>query len=482
MESYNLEGRAWWKEIVITILLIVPTLFFGNEYYGLLLPFFMLAINYSTWKERWLSFRTAPFQSKGIKFVWLPLIFILGATLNKIFNGDPILCLKDYYAAFFLIPLLLIASVDLLNQRTFLVFLLFVSAECFIGIVEYFYNVRSVFLPLSETLIIQSKELLYSSRVYGFTMNSSYFGVHILIGFIFLVRSELKPILYWIFFPILLIGLLLSFNRTVIMVVVVYYLLQLIYIGWINRKRVYSGLKKSFNQNIVISSVFLLVLINIPFLKNSFTRDGSVEQLAYGNQNIEPVASNDVVKSPQRPKMDTVSSIAEPDENFDEIAGRQLTITERHARPLLEVAELDTTTHLSRYVLSATEGLNTSGRILIWLNYLDFIEHHFYFGNGSNKLMMRVTNPETKEIVLYHAHNSFLEIIGTHGIILAVFYLFLYFLWWGKTNLPILLAILFYSMAQYGIFWGFSILDAIFIYFLIVPKNNKDIGYQEKAA
>ena len=100
------EPRQWWKEIILVLLLLSPTLYFGKEYYGLLFPVALVVFDFPLWKQRWVDFRSKPFHVNIIKFVWFPLVFMLLATLNKIFNGDGILCLKDYYAAFFLLPFL----------------------------------------------------------------------------------------------------------------------------------------------------------------------------------------------------------------------------------------------------------------------------------------------------------------------------------------------------------------------------------------
>jgi hypothetical protein len=69
-------------------------------------------------------------------------------------------------------------------------------------------------------------------------------------------------------------------------------------------------------------------------------------------------------------------------------------------------------------------------------------------------------------------------LFSTYGIPLAIFFLICLFCWWTKRNFAILLAILFYSMLQYGIFWGFSFLDIIFMFFLITPSNNTSFGHQ----
>lgn len=443
------EPRKWWKEIILVFLLLSSTFYFGKEYYGLLLPVALVVFDFPLWKQRWVDFRSKPFHVNLIKFVWLPLVFILLATLNKIFNGDGILCLKDYYAAFFLLPFLLIASFGTFSRRTFIVFIVFVAFESMVGVFEYLFNVRTFFLPMNEALIIHSKDLLYDSRVYGLTVNSSVFALHIMIAFFFLINANLKRVYYWIAFTFLLVGLVLSFNRTVLLVVPLFLFVQLIQLIWIHRKDKFMGFKQKLPVNVLFSFIVFVLLLNTPIIKDSFTRGGSSEQLAIDHG-----------------------------KEFEVLQLQPLNCEQSHAKPLLEPGDIDTTNYLSQKLLDYSKDFNTSGRKLIWINYINQIESKPLFGNGSNKLMLLTYNGVTGENLLYHAHNSFLVLFATHGLILGCLFLLMVFLWWQKHNFAVLFAIIFYSLTQYGIFWGFSMLDVVFLYFLILPFNSFNFGYK----
>ena len=72
----------------------------------------------------------------------------------------------------------------------------------------------------------------------------------------------------------------------------------------------------------------------------------------------------------------------------------------------------------------------------------------------------------------------FIPIMILAGLICAA--IPLVHVWWKRKNFAVLLTIIAYSLLQYGIFWGFSLIDVIFISMLIAPLNFSDIGYQKQ--
>lgn len=438
------SDRPWWQEISLAIFLLVPTLYFGNEYYGLILPVLVVWYDFEKWKGYWKAFWVTPFNKNHIKYVWLTAAFCLLALLNKIFNGGSIYCSKDYYSPFFLLPILLITAAGIFSNRLLQLIILFVSIECIVSWFEYYFHVRTFFEPLREELIIKPNDTLYYSHVYGFTTNSSMFALHLLIAYILLSIVNFKPYFHWIIFAILFTGLVTSFNRTLIITLLFFFVIDLLIKLYSNRRKL--------NTSIVFKSSIACLAFSLfyfsPIVQENFNR-GNSEQLAYNPTKIQ--------QQTVRPKINC---------------------TEKHAVEMLEPNQLDTSKVLTQKLLTATANYNTSGRKLIWINYLNEIESRPWFGNGSNKLMLRTIQPITGKVELFHAHNSYLMLFSTYGIPLAIFFLICLFCWWTKRNFAILLAILFYSMLQYGIFWGFSFLDIIFMFFLITPSNNTSFGHQ----
>ncbi len=444
--SLNPE-RPWWQEVLLVFLLVFPSCIFGNEYVLLLLPVAVSWFHFNELKTAWKNFKSNPFSHESIRYFWLLFVFMAAALANKFFNGDAIVCAKDYYAPFMLLPFLLLAGKYTFSLRTIRVFLVFISIEIAFAAIQYLMNDRSLILPLTEETTIKSKALLYDSRVYGFTANSSIFGMHILVAFFFLVISGWRKWRYAIMFAILLGGMFLSFNRTVVIMVIGFFILQTIetlWLWWRNREN--KAIRSQLQTNVILV-VLLLIILFTPFIKNSLLRGGKAETLDYS---IEY--------------------------SFDTIP---LNCSQQHAMKMLEPKDIDTTRPMVKGFLDFSKKINTSGRKLIWLNYMKAIEEKPLFGNGSNKLMLVTLNPKTREVETIHAHNSYLMLISTHGLVLGVFFLGIMVLWWKWKNWSIVLIILGYSFFQYGIFWGFSLLDVVFVFVLIAPKNLIASGYSE---
>jgi hypothetical protein len=96
------------------------------------------------------------------------------------------------------------------------------------------------------------------------------------------------------------------------------------------------------------------------------------------------------------------------------------------------------------------------GGAAIWAYYVEFIKDNLLWGNASSRLWHGE----------FHAHNSWLQVIGTHGITLASSYFFFIVKNINRVNLPYVLPILIYSCAQYGFGWGVSLMDIFLFTFL----------------
>jgi hypothetical protein len=108
-----------------------------------------------------------------------------------------------------------------------------------------------------------------------------------------------------------------------------------------------------------------------------------------------------------------------------------------------------------------TQTIELSGRDEIWAKFFQFIGDHLILGNGSFKYVVDYHHTYA------HAHNSFLEVMATHGLIIFIFHIVLILLNIKKSNFIYVMTLLVFSVAQYGIFWGISITDIIFMVFLL---------------
>jgi|GEM_PF-1473002 len=431
--------------VLLASMLFFPTLFFGNEYFALLISFVVLALFRKDCLHLAQQFKQHPFSKQSLAFFWLPLAIISCSLVNKLVNGHPIFCLKDYYAPFMLLPLVLVTARFIHSPKLFQWFVLLVGIEVLFGIAEYLFNTRSFFMGTSEEFQIYSKALLYDSRVFGLSANSSIFGLKLLVAALFIEYAGFKIGLRWFMRMLLLIGIIISFNRAVIVGLLFFWFATWLQLIWVNRKEIKKIHLYSLFQ--FLSIILLTIVIFQGPLRYQFSRGGSEENLFY-------------------------------DEGDKQLtyADFNLSCSEQHALILKEGDELDTTGSVSKLFLTATNGINTSGRKLIWMNFGDFLDQHLWFGNGSDKLMFKTINQRERKLVMMHAHNSFLELLGTNGVLISCLYLLFYLVIWSRKNTVLVLAILAYSMLQYGVFWGFSLLDVIFVFILIAPVNLVPLG------
>ncbi len=104
-------------------------------------------------------------------------------------------------------------------------------------------------------------------------------------------------------------------------------------------------------------------------------------------------------------------------------------------------------------------------RFVVLDYFFQFISSHLFFGNGSYRLTLFYNN------LFYHAHNSFIQVLATHGLIIFILYIILILYNIQKSNYKYVLPFILLSLTQYGIFWGISILDIFFLYFLIFNND-----------
>ena len=426
------------KHILFAILLYLPTLIFSSEIYYLLLPFSILIVEFKTLKSQTFNFLKHP----SSLIVWLPLVFVFLAGINKLINGNEIICSKDYYASFYLFPLLILTASFTSNVKFYRVLTIIICIECLVCLGEYIFNVRSFFLDKTQENSIISKDLLYDSRVFGLSANSSIVAMKLFCGFLLLEIALMKPWLKWFLRILLITGLILTFNRAVIVAVFAFWALYAIYFALINRRRLWVVIKRIFAPFLYFYVLFFF-FSNHSFLYQFSRGDSGDEKLKYEYTSKEIVLMKDI------------------DQDCASL----------HAIEMKEGDSLKSTGVFSNLFLKTISGINTSGRAVIWLNYFSFIDQHILFGNGSDKLMLKTVNQEKKKIDLIHAHNSFIELLATNGLLLTLIFLSILFLLWKKNNFILLCVILLYSLFQYGVFWGFSFLDVIFMGFLMSNKN-----------
>jgi len=107
--------------------------------------------------------------------------------------------------------------------------------------------------------------------------------------------------------------------------------------------------------------------------------------------------------------------------------------------------------------------VDLSYRDVIWVAVLDFIAQNPLLGNSSSRFYVWLG--------VYgewaHAHNSFLHLVSANGVFISSLMLG----WLGininRQNIFLILPIIVFSIGQYGIFWGVSFLDIVFLFFVL---------------
>ena len=426
--------------ICYATVLFFSTLFFSNEYYYLLLPFAIILFNL----KRLYNFRVNFSKNKTVRnYIVLIIIYVSASYTNKLINGHPIISLKDYYASFLLFPLLLFTASLLEFKKVFKYFMYWVVLECLIAFTEYSFGVRSFFIE-NVASINKSSDFLYDHRVNGLSISSSVFALKLLVAVISIEFIRLNNWFKNLLKTILFIGILFSFNRALIISLLLFWFILFAY-----------HLFKKFELKNFISKGTNLILFAGVFI-------------VFANHNILVEMKK---KNPEKKQLELKFKNETTALSFADISEAPRTLY----YPQMKVGnELDTTAVLNKLFYSSTKGINTSGRTLIWMNYIQFIGEHKWFGFGSDKLLFKAIDQDEKKIKLIHAHNSFLQLLASNGIIISFLFLGILFFIWTKKNLLLLIPILLYSCFQYGIFWGFSLLDVFFFSILITNTNLLD--------
>ena len=102
-----------------------------------------------------------------------------------------------------------------------------------------------------------------------------------------------------------------------------------------------------------------------------------------------------------------------------------------------------------------------TGREYIWADFIDFIFANPLYGNNSIKLWLDE----------YHAHNAYIELIATNGIIIACIYFLLIARNIHSKNWVFVVPILIFGITQYAFFWGISLFDILFWVILFGGKK-----------
>ncbi|MBN2664062.1 MAG: O-antigen ligase family protein [Bacteroidales bacterium] len=206
---------------------------------------------------------------------------ILFSSINNLFFLDESKTLYPYY-------LLLIATFALaktITKHHLKVIIFLIAFEVFVGIAEFALNTNTFFSGLTENSV-QEGGLMYYRRVFGLSSNSSSFAYKMVVALVLIDFLKIKSIKIRFVQLLLLIGVVLSFNRTVLVTVLFYYGISVavFYLFAVNEflsnKLKLTSLLKTIFFSIFIIILLVVVAIKIQGLISQFTRDTGKIELA----------------------------------------------------------------------------------------------------------------------------------------------------------------------------------------------------------
>ncbi len=330
--------------------------------------------------------------------LFIILLIVIFSLINQIIKFDNAIIYNKTFLSFFPYYLLIIFSYYIslsINDRTIKYIIIFVAFETIIAITEFFFNVPTFFPnAVSSQLPINFgyKGLLYYSRVFGLSNNSSELSFKIFAALLLLDTIKLNKYIKSILYLTLFFGIYITFNRSVILSLIVFYFISFMF--YFNKIITNEISFTKFPISYLIFA-FLAIFISIFIIFNfsqilfQFTRGMSFQSDSYKRNEIY---------------------------NY----------------------------------------------------FFDFILSHPFFGNGSFKLYYLFQNK------FYHAHNSFIQIFATNGLLISILYLLLIFRNITKDNFRFIISFIVLSLTQYAIFWGISLLDIFLFYFLFNFKFKRN--------
>ena len=392
--------------LILALLIYLPSCAFVPLNLYLVLIGYAFYLNFNYLKQYVLNLLKFKIIDKNLTFFILLALLSLVLRVLDFNNWDGY---KDFYSFAYLFPFTYIISKSV-NKEVLKYVIYFILIESVFAITEYICGVTTFFTSLSLYFEFTSYDLLYYTRVFGLSENSSGFSIKLFLGVLLLNIVSFGKVKRLVFELLIMMASVFVFGRIAMISILVFYILKLI-------NSLLSKKKNIFVEYIPIILFVLFFSINFTWSVTQFTRNHS--NVTSGRIELhggESVSSNDLVEG-----------------SFTENMG--------------------------------IDKIEMAGRNEIWNSYFNFSLDNLLLGNKAKKYMLGT----------YHAHNSYLEVLASFGILVFLSLSFIFAFNISKENYIYVLAILFISLGQYVIFWGISFFDIIFYYlaFHYKIKNEK---------
>ncbi|MFK8046297.1 MAG: hypothetical protein AB8B72_12450 [Crocinitomicaceae bacterium] len=404
-------GKESINTIILAFLVYLPTCAFVPDYAYLLVLGYSLIANFSYVKNYILSLFNRKVTDSTLTYL---IVFAVIAFVFRLADFENWSSFKSFYSFAYLFPFTyLVARTVWLNKKVYDFLVLFIAVESVVGILEYLAGKNSFFTSLNYYREFDSYNLLYYTRVFGLSVNSSIFSIKLFVGLIILNRTVFSEKIKFIF-ELLILGVsILAFGRIALIAIGVYYFIKAVDVFLVSKQ-----FKKLTFLPFVLFVLFFAT--NPTWSKNQFTRNN---------------------------KAVTAHFIGTEDEGY-------LTAEE------MKDVEFDLTEKLG------IGKINMSGRNQIWNTFVKFGIKNIFVGNKSEKFMLGKV----------HAHNSYIEVFASFGIVMTTFLFFIFFRAVNRQNYVVVLSLMILAIGQYFIFWGISFYDIIFyslLFFDQVPVRHE---------
>lgn len=220
------------REILLALLLFLPTTAFSDSH---LYVFFIPVAVLLYWQEikTWIGkVINEPYSFKMQGSLLIAVILILGIFTSSLLGGMSIIELLK--GPIILLPLTFLAAYCIADQKVLRALLLLTVVEIAFGCLEYAFGTTSFFKSIPKQYDFINYESFYHTRVFGFGVNSTFLAQKAILGIVLLYFVDLRLKKWELigFFTAMIIGLLITFGRTTIVVfgfcILFYFLVRLI--------------------------------------------------------------------------------------------------------------------------------------------------------------------------------------------------------------------------------------------------------------
>jgi hypothetical protein len=395
--------------LILALLIYLPTCAFIPLNLYLVLIIFTLYLNFSHLKNYVLNLLKLKIIDKGLTFL---IGFAFFAFVLRVIDYNSWESIKDFYSFGYLFPLTYIVARSI-NTDVLKYIIYFILIECIVSFAEYLYGTSTFFTSLNLYRVFENYDLLYYTRVFGLSENSSGLSIKLFFGVLILGAVNINLYKRMFIEILFLIASIVVFGRIAMMAILVFYVLKI--------------LSSLLQRNKIVFTDYIPIVLFVLFFSVNYS--WSIAQFTRNNIEVSEGRISD-----------HGGVVVQADLNKDELGN--VSFTENIGIDKIEM----------------------SGRNEIWNSYFNFSMKHLYLGNRAKKYMLGS----------YHAHNSYLEILASFGVILFLGLLSVFAFNISKQNYIYVLAIMFISLGQYAVFWGVSFFDIIFYYLVFYYKSENE--------